>query len=105
MGYEPHLTGMKADLSHPRYKKVLSRFHGFIDRLQRRGPRSRKLTLNGAGSHTLKIYEKDRTFNDPLSGIGGGHAADGLRHLPLRWPRACALYRGPDPKRYQKNPF
>ena len=34
MGYEPQLTGLKADLNHPAVTEVLGTFRGFIDRAQ-----------------------------------------------------------------------
>jgi len=68
MGYEPHLTGMRADLGHPEVRSVLSVYTGFIDRIRDAGSDPASLTLNGAGSHTLRIYEKDRTMNDLSAG-------------------------------------
>ena len=104
MGYEPHLTGMKADLSHPEVQKVLSRFHGFIDRLRAADLDPGKLTLNGAGSHTLKIYEKDRTFNDLSAGSGVVMPTDfDTHHLAGHEP--ALFIAAPILKRYQKNPF
>ena len=70
MGYEPHLTGLEADLSHPDVKNVLSVYSGFLTTVRQAGYDPEKLTLNGAGSHTLGIYEKDRTMNDLSAGSG-----------------------------------
>ncbi|MFP6834830.1 MAG: DSD1 family PLP-dependent enzyme [Pseudomonadales bacterium] len=70
MGYEPHLTGMQAGLEHPAVESVLSIYQGFIDRARRDGTDISRLTLNGAGSHTLRIYEKDHTMNDLAAGSG-----------------------------------
>ena len=95
---------MKADLSHPEVQKVLSCFHGFIDRLRAADLDPGKLTLNGAGSHTLKIYEKDRTFNDLSAGSGVVMPTDfDTHHLAGHEP--ALFIAAPILKRYQKNPF
>lgn len=70
MGYEPHLTGLGAGLDHPAVAGVLDRYRGFIERARSAGYRPEDLTLNGAGSHTLRIYERDRTMNDLAAGSG-----------------------------------
>lgn len=70
MGYEPHLTGLGADLKHPAVKSVLGIYKGFIDRARAAGIDVGKLTFNGAGSHTLRIYERDHTMNDLAAGSG-----------------------------------
>ena len=70
MGYEPHLTGLEANLAHPAVQNVLSIYSGFLTTLRQAGYDPAKLTLNGAGSHTLGIYNKDRTMNDLSAGSG-----------------------------------
>ncbi|MDH3641501.1 MAG: alanine racemase, partial [Gammaproteobacteria bacterium] len=70
MGYEPHLTGMQAGLDHPAVQSVLGIYQGFMDRAGQGGIDVGGLTLNGAGSHTLRIYEKDKTMNDLAAGSG-----------------------------------
>jgi D-serine deaminase-like pyridoxal phosphate-dependent protein len=70
MGYEPHLTGLQATLDHPSVVKVLGIYKGFIDQAKASGIDPEKLTLNGAGSHTLGIYHKDSTMNDLSAGSG-----------------------------------
>lgn len=70
MGYEPHLTGLEANLAHPAVQNVLSIYSGFLTTLRQAGYDPEKLTLNGAGSHTLGIYNKDRTMNDLSAGSG-----------------------------------
>lgn len=70
MGYEPHLTGMQAGLDHPAVQSVLGIYQGFMDRAGQGGVDVGGLTLNGAGSHTLRIYEKDKTMNDLAAGSG-----------------------------------
>jgi D-serine deaminase-like pyridoxal phosphate-dependent protein len=70
MGYEPQLTGLGADLGHPAVVEVLDIYRGFIDRARTRGIDVEGLTLNGAGSHTLRIYEGDSTMNDLAAGSG-----------------------------------
>lgn len=70
MGYEPHLTGLQATLEHPAVSKVLAIYRGFIDQAKVAGKDLEKLTLNGAGSHTLGIYQHDDTMNDLSAGSG-----------------------------------
>lgn len=70
MGYEPHLTGLQADLDHPAVKNVLGLYQGFMDLAGSTGVDITQLTLNGAGSHTLGIYVKDHTMNDLSAGSG-----------------------------------
>ena len=70
MGYEPHLTGLQASLDHPAVKQVLAIYRGFIDHARLAGVDVDKLTLNGAGSHTLGIYDHDKTMNDLAAGSG-----------------------------------
>ena len=70
MGYEPHLTGLAAQLSHPAVQSVLGVYEGFVQRAIAAGYPRERLTLNGAGSHTLPIYERDRTMNDLAAGSG-----------------------------------
>lgn len=70
MGYEPHLTGLAANLTHPAVQGVLGIYNGFIDRLKSAGYNPEELTLNGAGSHTLGIYKQDATMNDLAAGSG-----------------------------------
>jgi D-serine deaminase-like pyridoxal phosphate-dependent protein len=68
MGYEPHLTGLQAGLDHPAVRSVLDIYRGFIDRAAAAGTDVSRLTLNGAGSHTLRIYDRDSTMNDLSAG-------------------------------------
>lgn len=68
MGYEPQLTGMQAGLNDPAVRDVLGIYQGFIDSARQLKIDISKLTLNGAGSHTLRIYEKDQTMNDLSAG-------------------------------------
>lgn len=101
MGYEPHLTGLKATLDHPAVQSVLSIYRGFIDRAERKGLDVNRLTLNGAGSHTLRIYEGDRTMNDLSAGSGVVKPMDfDTYHLSQNQP---ALFIGtPILKRYDE---
>ncbi len=69
MGYEPHLTGLGAGLEHPAVRNVLAIYRGFLDSVPASFERER-FTLNGAGSHTLRIYERDQTMNDLAAGSG-----------------------------------
>ncbi len=72
MGYEAHLTGMAARLDHASVQNVLARYRGCIDYTRQNHAElfSDRLTFNGAGSHTFKIYEKDDTMNDLAAGSG-----------------------------------
>ena len=70
MGYEPHLTGLQASLGDPAVSHVLGIYRGFIDQAKSAGVDVEKLTLNGAGSHTLGIYQHDKTMNDLSAGSG-----------------------------------
>jgi D-serine deaminase-like pyridoxal phosphate-dependent protein len=70
MGYEPHLTGLKAALDDPAVTSVLEIYQGFLDVARSAGFDPSQLTLNGAGSHTLRIYERDKTMNDLSAGSG-----------------------------------
>lgn len=76
MGYEPHLTSVDGGLEHPAVQAVLARYRGFVERLRARNVAAERLTLNGAGSHTLRIYEGDRTMNDLSAGSGVVKPAD-----------------------------
>ncbi|MFT7130909.1 MAG: D-serine deaminase-like pyridoxal phosphate-dependent protein, partial [Gammaproteobacteria bacterium] len=70
MGYEPHLTGMKADLEHPAVQEVLNTYRRFVAVAESRGIDTGALTLNGGGSHTLGIYHNDDLMNDLSAGSG-----------------------------------
>ncbi|MEQ9450769.1 MAG: alanine racemase [Pseudomonadales bacterium] len=103
MGYEPQLTGLKADLTHPQVQEVLGIYRSFIEQLKSHGLDPSALTLNGAGSHTLKIYEQDDTMNDLSAGSGVVMPTDFdthhlLDHLPGLFIATPIL------KRYDKNP-
>ncbi|MCR9262073.1 MAG: alanine racemase [Pseudomonadaceae bacterium] len=104
MGYEPQLTGLKADLADPAVSEVLSIYRGFIDRARLGGYDPEKLVLNGAGSHTLKIYEKDNTMNDLSAGSGVVMPTDfDTFHLSDHQP--ALFIAAPILKRYRTNPF
>lgn len=70
MGYEPHLTGLGAGLEHPAVQSVLDVYRSMVDEIRVFGYDPAALTLNGAGSHTLRIYEQDHTMNDLSAGSG-----------------------------------
>ena len=101
MGYEPHLTGLAATLSHPEVQKVLSVYQGFTQAVKHSGFELEKLILNGAGSHTLGIYQKDRLMNDLSAGSGVVKPTDfDTHHLSENKP---ALFIGtPILKRYDQ---
>jgi len=99
MGYEPHLTGLAAGLEHPAVQQVLGRYQGFIERVRAKGIDPASLTLNGAGSHTLRIYEGDRTMNDLSAGSGVVKPTDFDTHH-LRDAQPAAFIATPVLKRY-----
>ena len=89
MGYEPHLTGLGAGLEHPAVQDVLGRYRAFVERAAAAGHDPAALTLNGAGSHTLRIYENDRTMNDLSAGSGVVKPTDfDTHHLADHQPAA-----------------
>ncbi|MGE0624017.1 MAG: alanine racemase [Pseudomonadales bacterium] len=89
MGYEPHLTGLAATLDHPAVRSVLERYQSFIRVAESAGHDPDTLTLNGAGSHTLRIYEQDRTMNDLSAGSGVVKPTDfDTHHLAEALPAA-----------------
>ena len=69
MGYEPHLTGV-TDAADPAAQAVLDTYRGFVDVARAAGHDPSGLTLNGAGSHTLRLYEHDDLLNDLSAGSG-----------------------------------
>ncbi len=104
MGYEAQLTGLDADLGHPAVRKVLARYRGCIERLRAAGFAPERMTLNGAGSHTLRIYERDRTMNDLAAGSGVVKPLDfDTLHLAENVP--AVFIATPILKRYEGNPF
>jgi len=89
MGYEPHLTGLGATLDHPAVQDVLGRYRACIEQVKVAGFDPDALTLNGAGSHTLRIYENDRTMNDLAAGSGVVKPTDfDTHHLSDNQPAA-----------------
>jgi D-serine deaminase-like pyridoxal phosphate-dependent protein len=104
MGYEPHLTGLGADLGHPAVQSVLGVYQGFIDRAATGGIDVSALTLNGAGSHTLRIYERDGTMNDLAAGSGVVKPTD-FDTLHLNDNQPAFFIATPVLKRYDQIPF
>lgn len=70
MGYEPHLAGVADTYDHPAMRKVLQIYAAQIDQIKQHGLDPAALTINGAGSHTIRLYEKDRLLNDLSAGSG-----------------------------------
>ena len=70
MGYEPHLAGVADSLAHPAATKVLSSYEMHLGVAKSHGYDPATLTLNGAGSHTIRLYQKDRMLNDLSAGSG-----------------------------------
>ena len=104
MGYEPHLTGLKATLEHPEVKSVLGIYQSFVDVLTKHNYQPDQLTINGAGSHTLKIYEKDGLLNDLSAGSGVVMPTDFDTHHLLNHKPALFIAT-PILKRYDDNPY
>ncbi len=104
MGYEPHLTGLEAELDHPAVQSVLDIYRGYLDTVRGAGIDPAGLTLNGAGSHTLRIYEKDRTMNDLSAGSGVVMPTD-FDTFHLQGNRPALFIATPILKRYDGNPF
>lgn len=103
MGYEAHLTGRKANLENPAVQDVLTTYRGHLDRVRLAGIDPSGLTLNGAGSHTLKIYERDRLMNDLSAGSGVVMPTDfDTFHLADHTP--ALFIATPILKRYANNP-
>lgn len=69
MGYEPHLTGATS-VEEPAVQTALGIYRGFVDAAREAGHDPDRLTLNGAGSHTLRLYERDGLMNDLAAGSG-----------------------------------
>jgi D-serine deaminase-like pyridoxal phosphate-dependent protein len=70
MGYEPHLTGVADRIEDPAAQSVLTIYRDFSDLAREAGHDPERLTRNGAGSHTLRLYEGDDTMNDLAAGSG-----------------------------------
>jgi len=104
MGYEPHLTGLKATLEHPAVQSVLGIYQSFVDVLVEHNYQPDQLTINGAGSHTLKIYEQDRLLNDLSAGSGVVMPTDFDTHHLLAHKPAMFIAT-PILKRYDDNPY
>ena len=104
MGYEPHLTGQKAQLHDKSVQDVLNVYRGFKQRLASSGLDTRNMSFNGAGSHTLKIYEKDDTMNDLSAGSAVVMPTD-FDTYHLKGNRPACFIATPILKRYEGNPF
>ncbi len=104
MGYEPHLTRYEASLDHAEVQKVLTTYRGYVEQVNATGYDASQLTLNGAGSNTIRIYEKDRLMNDLSAGSGVVMPTDfDTYHLSANKP--AVFIAAPILKRYDKNPF
>ena len=104
MGYEPHLTGQKAQLHDKSVQDVLNVYRGFKQKLASSGLDTRNMSFNGAGSHTLKIYEKDDTMNDLSAGSAVVMPTD-FDTYHLKGNRPACFIATPILKRYEGNPF
>ena len=70
MGYEPHLAGVATEYTDPALQQVLGVYRAFMERARLKGQNIENLTLNGAGSHTIRLYQKDNLLNDLSAGSG-----------------------------------
>jgi len=70
MGYEPHLSGIEEGLEHPAVQYAITTYRSFVDyaRAHHPGLMTPDIVLNGGGSNTFRIYEKDNTMNDLSAG-------------------------------------
>ena len=99
MGYEPHLSGRAAE--DPAVQHTLGSYRGFIDRIREAGIDPATLTLNGAGSNTVAIYERDGTMNDLAAGSAVVKPTDfDTPHLTAHHP--AAFIAAPVLKRYDR---
>ena len=103
MGYEPHLSDLQANLHHPGVRQVLDVYSGFIEQAKLAGFDPAALTLNGAGSHTLGIYRRDRLMNDLSAGSAvlkpaGFDTLHLANHLPAIFIATPVLKRHDEPR-------
>ncbi len=101
MGYEPHLAGVTDELSHPAVQQVLGVYRSFLGRARTAGVDVSSLTINGAGSHTIRLYDKDDVMNDLSAGSGLVKPSD-FDTLNLREQQPGVFIAAPILKRYDK---
>ncbi len=101
MGYEPHLAGVTDELSHPAVQNVLDVYRSFLGRARTAGVDLTSLTINGAGSHTIRLYDKDDVMNDLSAGSGLVKPSD-FDTLNLREQQPGVFIAAPILKRYDK---
>jgi len=71
MGYDGHLFGTNAvSLDNTAVHKTLRSYRAFAEVIRELTPAGESLTLNGAGSTTLRLYENDNIINDLSAGSG-----------------------------------
>ena len=70
MGYDAHIMGLPGFLAEREKPKVRSRYAACVDMLKTQFPAldNGKLTFNGAGSPTFRLYEGDSVVNDLSAG-------------------------------------
>ena len=102
MGYEPHITGVADSFEHPALQAVLGSYEAHLERALDLGIERRSLTLNGAGSHTLPLYQKDTVLNDLSAGSALVMPSDfdtpQLSSHQQAMFIACLLYTSPSPR-------
>ncbi|MFT7689295.1 MAG: D-serine deaminase-like pyridoxal phosphate-dependent protein [Candidatus Azotimanducaceae bacterium] len=101
MGYEPHLSGSEATLADDSVQAVLNVYREFVSAAELAGYDSSQLTLNGAGSHTLGIYEDCNVMNDLSAGSGILKPSD-FDTYHLRNNQAALFIATPILKRYDE---
>ena len=101
MGYEPHLKGRAESLEDPAVRDVLGRYRSFLDRARQADADLAGATFNGAGSHTLGLYEKDETMNDLAAGSAGVKPSD-FDSFHLTDHRPALFIAAPVLKRYDR---
>lgn len=102
MGYDAHLAGLPGFLQRRELAAVRARYGAFVDTVRERYPAlpHERLTLNGAGSHTYRLYEGDALLNDLAAGSGLVKPTDFDtpllgEHLPAAFIAAPVLKRSP----------
>jgi D-serine deaminase-like pyridoxal phosphate-dependent protein len=101
MGYEPHLTGVADSFEHPAMQAVMQTYEAHLAQAKGQGVDLGKLTLNGAGSHTVKLYRNDRLLNDLSAGSAIVQPSDfDTQHLADHQP--ALFIAAPVLKRYEQ---
>jgi D-serine deaminase-like pyridoxal phosphate-dependent protein len=78
MGYDAYIAGFTPAWRRRLLADVLDRYQEFVDFVRERHPSlfHDRLTFNGAGSQTFRLYEDDHVLNDLAAGSGVVKPAD-----------------------------